>query len=309
MLQVSPIALPSRAVWEARRAEVLAAMQEVMGPLPGTEKRVSLDVRLREEVDCGSYVRRLIDYASEPGGRVPAYLLIPKGQGPFPAVAQIQPTTSWDTESSSAWGAGPTAPMPASWPSAVLLRVAPAYPHLAQYRPDWAALGYVSGTMKAIWDNVRGLDVLEDIDEVRAGGVGAIGHSLGGHNAIYTATFDARIAVVVSSCGFDSYQAYKDGDITSWTSSCYMPRLRDYALAALISTIAAALAPRPFFASAPLRDDNFKWQTSRCRAAAARRVYALYGVEDRLSIAHPDCAHDFSLEMRERAYALFAQWL
>ena len=49
-------------------------MQEVMGPLPGTEKRVSLDVRLLEEVDCGSYVRRLIDYASEPGGRVPAYL-------------------------------------------------------------------------------------------------------------------------------------------------------------------------------------------------------------------------------------------
>ena len=88
----NPIALPSRAVWEARRAEVLAAMQEVMGPLPGTEKRVPPDVRLREEVDCGSYVRRLIDYASEPGGRVPAYLLIPKGQGPFPAVLCLHPT-------------------------------------------------------------------------------------------------------------------------------------------------------------------------------------------------------------------------
>ena len=88
----NPIALPSRAVWETRRAEVLAAMQEVMGPLPGTEKRVSLDVRLREEVDCGSYVRRLIDYASEPGGRVPAYLLIPKEQGPFPAVLCLHPT-------------------------------------------------------------------------------------------------------------------------------------------------------------------------------------------------------------------------
>ena len=140
--------------------------------------------------------------------------------------------------------------------------------------------------MKAIWDNVRGLDVLEDMEEVRAGGVGAIGHSLGGHNAIYTATFDARIAVVVSSCGFDSYQAYKDGDITGWTSSRYMPRLRDYALAAIpfdFHDMVAALAPRPFFASAPLRDDNFKWQSVDAVAAAARRVYALYGVEDRLS--------------------------
>lgn len=288
-------------------------MQEVMGPLPGTEKRVSLDVHLREEVDCGSYVRRLIDYASEPGGRVPAYLLIPKGQGPFPAVLCLHPT---DDVVGHGVVVGLGGKANRAYASELAERgfvtLAPAYPHLAQYRPDWAALGYVSGTMKAIWDNVRGLDVLEDMEEVRAGGVGAIGHSLGGHNAIYTATFDARIAAVVSSCGFDSYQAYKDGDITGWTSSCYMPRLRDYALAAIpfdFHDMVAALAPRPFFASAPLSDDNFKWQSVDAVAAAARRVYALYGVEDRLSIAHPDCAHDFPLEMRERAYALFAQWL
>ena len=34
-------------------------MQEVMGPLPGTEKRVSLDVRLREEVDWGGSINML----------------------------------------------------------------------------------------------------------------------------------------------------------------------------------------------------------------------------------------------------------
>ena len=32
---------------------------------------------------------------------------------------------------------------------------------------------------------------------------GALGHSLGGHNAIFTAVFDPRLKVVVSSCGFD----------------------------------------------------------------------------------------------------------
>ncbi len=288
-------------------------MQEVMGPLPGTEKRLSLDVRLREEVDCGSYVRRRIDYASEPGGRVPAYLLIPKGQGPFPAVLCLHPT---DDVVGHGVVVGLGGKANRAYASELAERgfvtLAPAYPHLAQYRPDWAALGYASGTMKAIWDNVRGLDLLEDMEKVRTGGVGAIGHSLGGHNAIYTATFDARIAVVVSSCGFDSYQAYKDGDITGWTSSRYMPRLRDYALAAIpfdFHDMVAALAPRPFFASAPLHDDNFKWQSVDSVAAAASRVYALYGVEERLSIAHPDCAHDFPLTMRERAYALFAQWL
>src|SRR5216117_3515955 len=64
--------------WQKRRAQILAGMQKIMGPMPGKEKRVPLDVKTQEEVDCGDYVRRQISYASEPGSRVPAYLLIPK---------------------------------------------------------------------------------------------------------------------------------------------------------------------------------------------------------------------------------------
>ena len=64
--------------WSKRRAEVIRGMEAVMGKLPGKEKRCSLDAKVEEEVDCGKYVRRLITYASEPGSRVPAYLLVPK---------------------------------------------------------------------------------------------------------------------------------------------------------------------------------------------------------------------------------------
>lgn len=46
--------------WPKRRAAILAAAQEVMGALPGAEKRCALDVQVSEEVDCGSHVRRLI---------------------------------------------------------------------------------------------------------------------------------------------------------------------------------------------------------------------------------------------------------
>src|SRR5699024_3408661 len=55
------------------------------------------------------------------------------------------------------------------------------------HQPDLRRLGYKSGTMKAIWDNIRALDVLETLPYVQRGGFAAIGHSLGGHNAIYTA--------------------------------------------------------------------------------------------------------------------------
>ena len=109
--------------------------------------------------------------------------------------------------------------------------LAPSYPLMAKYQPDLKALGYQSGTMKAIWDNIRGLDLLETLPFVKKGKFGAIGHSLGGHNSIYTAVFDERIKVVVSSCGFDSYQDYMNGNIKGWTQERYMPRLATYKLA------------------------------------------------------------------------------
>lgn len=45
--------------------------------------------------------------------------------------------------------------------------LSPAYPHLADYQPDLIALGYASGTMKAVWDNVRALDLLDSLPYVR----------------------------------------------------------------------------------------------------------------------------------------------
>ncbi len=48
--------------WQQRRDDIRRNMQLVMGPLPGLEKRCDLDVRVQEEVDLGSYVRRLITY-------------------------------------------------------------------------------------------------------------------------------------------------------------------------------------------------------------------------------------------------------
>jgi hypothetical protein len=165
----------------------------------------------------------------------------------------------------------------------------------------------LSGTMKAIWDNMRGLDLLESLPYVRPGRLGAIGHSLGGHNSIYTAAFDERIKVVVSSCGFDSYRDYMNGNITGWTSERYMPRLKNYPLAGLpfdFHDILAALAPRAVFVSAPVGDSNFKWRSVDDVAAAARPIFVMYGRSENLRVEHPDCGHLFPPEMRQAAYVV-----
>ena len=168
--------------------------------------------------------------------------------------------------------------------------------------------------MKAIYDNTRALDLLETLPYVDATrGFGAIGHSLGGHNAIYTAVFDKRITVLASSCGFDAYPDYYDGAERNWFFGrgwCqirYMPRLADFRgstkeLPFDFPELLGALAPRPLFVHAPLRDSNFRWKSVGTCAKAARPIYKLLGNEKGLVIKHPDYSHNFPKDMREAAY-------
>jgi hypothetical protein len=142
---------------------------------------------------------------------------------------------------------------------------------------------------------------------VRGGGFGAIGHSLGGHNSVFTAVFDERLKVIVSSCGLDSFLDYYGGNIKGWTQQRYMPRLTDYLTRVAeipfdFQELIGALTPRSVFLSAPLGDGNFRWQSVDRIARAATPIYALHRVPDRLRILHPDCAHDFPPDIREQAY-------
>lgn len=301
--------------WEKRRASVLEAMQKVMGPLPGKEKRCALDVKVEEEMDRGGYVLRRITYSSEPNGRVPAYLLIPKtalAGKKAPAVLGLHQTHRLGNKVVVGLGDSPDDAYGVALGERGFVVLAPAYPLLADYNPDVKQLGYQSGTMKAVWDNIRGLDLLSELSFVKTNAFAAIGHSLGGHNSVYTAVFDDRIKVIVTSCGLDSYRDYMDGNIKGWTSTRYMPKLLEYPLEKIpfdFHEMIGALAPRPCFINAPTGDTNFKWKSVDAIASAARPVYELYGAGEKLIVKHPDCAHRFPPEMREEAYRLIEQTL
>ncbi|HVU99768.1 MAG TPA: alpha/beta hydrolase [Verrucomicrobiae bacterium] len=302
----------SKADWEKRRKEILAAMQSIMGPLPGREKRCALDVQIEKTEDHGGYIQKQVTFASEPGSRVPAFLLIPRqaleGKQKFPAVLALHPT---DAEYGYRVVVEELRPAYRAYARDLAERgyvvLAPSYPLLANYQPDVRALGYQSGTMKAIWDNIRGLDLLDSLPFVRKHDFVAIGHSLGGHNAIYTAIFDKRIRMVVSSCGFDSFRDYQHGNITGWTSERYMPALARYKgdtanIPFDFYELIAALAPRRVFINAPLRDRNFNHESVDRIVRAAEPIFRLEGAPQNLTVVHPDCEHDFPPEIREAAY-------
>lgn len=316
-----PASVASVADWAKRRAEVVQGMEAVMGTLPGEAKRCPLDVKIETEFEGDTYVRRLITYASEPGSRVPAYLLIPKnvlaGKQKAPAALCLHGTNN-EIGHGTVVGLGkvPNRSYALELAQRGYVTLAPSYPLLARYQPDLNALGWQSGTLKAVWDNRRGLDLLESLPFVDGSkGFGAIGHSLGGHNSVFTAVFDERLSVVVSSCGLDSFLDYMNGDPKrwepekGWCQTRYMRKLAGYQgrLAEIpfdFHELIGALAPRHVRIIAPKHDTNFRADSVDRIVAAARPIFKLHGQEGRLRVDHPDCGHDFPPEMREAAYQL-----
>lgn len=294
--------------WPRQRALIASNMQHVMGPLPDLNRRCPLALAVIDEIDEGAYLRRRIAYDSEPGSRVSAYLLVPQPTTKHPGVLALHQTHALGPKVVVGLGNTPNDEYGIELVRRGYVVIAPPYPLLGDYHPDLKRLGYASGTMKAIWDNIRALDVLETLPFVNKGSFGAIGHSLGGHNALFTAAFDGRVKVVATSCAFDSFRDYMNGNIRGWTSERYMPRLLDYPLDKLpfdFHDVLAAIAPRHVFVSAPLGDTNFKWRSVDTVAREAWKVYRLHDAEENLQVVHPDCGHVFPREVREQAYRAF----
>jgi dienelactone hydrolase len=305
--QETPITTPAE--WAVRRAHILAHLQDVMGPLPGGERRVPLAVEVVETIDGPKYVRKKITYAAEPGDRVPAWLLIPKDlKGPAPGVLCLHQTTRIGKDEPVGLGPKPDLAYAKELAERGYVAIAPDYPNFGEYRVDPYALGYASASMKGVWNHMRAVDLLATFPEVDPGRIGAIGHSLGGHNAIFVGLFDERIGVVVSSCGFNAFPHYYGGNIAGWSHAGYMPRLRskyDLDLSKVpfdFPELIGALAPRALFANAPTADANFPMAGVTACLESAAPVYRLLGHPERLRAVHPEAGHSFTPEGRAAAY-------
>ena len=306
--------------WANRRADILRGAEQAMGQLPGPDRRVALNVRLIEAVETEHYVRTKLSFAVEAGDRVPAYLLIPKGlEGKNPAMLCLHQTTRIGKGEPAGLGGRPTLDYAHELAMRGYVSIVPDYPSFGDYQYEFKDRGvhqrYASGSMKAIWNNIRAVDLLESLPEVDPDRIGCIGHSLGGHNAIFTAVFDQRIRAVVSSCGFTAFHDYYGGKLRGWTSDRYMPRIRDsYAndpnqVPFDFHELVAALAPRALFVNAPIRDSNFDIGGVRKVIQSATEVYGLLGAKDALVVHYPDSGHDFPDKVRQAAYDRLDQWL
>ena len=310
----------SPADWQRRRAALLEGMQQAMGPLPDRANLPPPTMQVVEVKERDGYVRQTVRIKAEPDSdEIPAFLYLPDGLAAGRKLAavlalhQTHPLGKGDVDIDG----GRTNRMYASeLAQRGYIVLAPDYPSFGDLKDyDFAADPHVSGTMKGIVNHMRCVDLLSEMPAVDGERIGVIGHSLGGHNAMFLAAFDERLKVIVSSCGWTPFHDYYGGKIAGWTSDRYMPRLRDvYGLDPDrvpfdFYEVVGALAPRAFFSNSPLHDSNFDVAGVRKVEAEARKVFELLGAGDRLRIVYPDCAHDFPPDVRREAYQFIDQIL
>src|SRR6185436_20377329 len=163
---------------------------------------------LVDTADLGDAVREKVTYAVEADERVPAYVFVPKGKGPFPAVlCHHQHGGEFSVGKDGPAGLGSTEDQHYAIelarrgyvtiaPDALCFneRQDPTHKLKGAECERYEALHRLTHGRslqgKYVWDARRALDYLVSRPEVDRARIGMIGHSLGGQETLFTAAAD-----------------------------------------------------------------------------------------------------------------------
>jgi dienelactone hydrolase len=323
------VAVKNASEWATRRLEILKGIQKVTGPLPsGTAKRPAPAVTFKDTLSHPVFVRYRIHLTSGPGEFVPAFLYIPNGLkkgDKAPAMVALHGTGAKGKLLVDSLTANPNQSLATELAYRGYVVIAPDYPSFGELsKHNFAEDRFESGMAQATFNNMCCIDYLQSRNDVAPGSIGAIGHSLGGHTAMFLGALDERVKIVVSSCGWTPFEYYDAGKqvterygskLGAWAQDRYMPHVRDKfqsnpsLLPFNFDELIATLAPRHFFSNSPINDSNFDVEGVRIGEKSARKVYELLGVSDRMEVHYPEAAHDFPVEVRNLAYQKIDQVL
>jgi dienelactone hydrolase len=156
-------------------------------------------------------------------------------------------------------------------------------------------------------EQVRSLDVLENLGYVKKGSLGIIGHSMGGRAVTHLAALDDRVKACVSSAGISpnctnvyrriSWSEPQNPIISKFIKDSYGRMPWDY------HELLSLCAPRAFMAVEPYNDDYNPdaGVTFQCIRSASE-AYALLGAPEKLLLYCHGEMHHTPLHMREDAY-------
>lgn len=309
-----------------------SVMPEGASFMPGDEP-VNMEVLSERTLASGVLLRRIV-YVGYEGDPVPAYMLVPTSAAPGktvasgkrPAVLALHQTVGCGKDEVAGLDGDPELAYGKELAERGFVVLAPdvlsagerVYPGWKPYQtapfyeryPAWSMIG------KMATDHRYGVTLLRQLDIVDAERIAAIGHSLGGYNAIFLAAFDRRVRAVVSSCGFCTFAG--DARPYRWAvrqqSFTHMPQLTDYLMRSAIpfefNEIMALACPRPLFNWSAQHDDIFPhWEPIGRALDTVYRLYRDMGASDRFTSLLGSGPHSFPRAIRHMAYAWLEQQL
>jgi hypothetical protein len=302
--------------WKRRRQEILKTWNDLMGPWPERIANPKLEVIEKEHID--TCTRQHIRLEVAPGKLTEdAYLLIPDGQGPFPAVVVV----FYDAATGVGLGKKTMRDfaLQLTRRGFVTLSLGSA-PETYYPNPEACKLQPLSYHAYVASNCRTALANRSDVDPKR---IGIVGHSYGGKWAMFASCLDDQFACAAWSdpgivfdekrsnvnywepwyLGFEPGAKRKPGIPTERNPRTgpykkMIEQVRD------LHELHALMAPRPFLVSGGSEDLVERWKPLNHSIA----VNKLLGYENRVGLTLRK-GHDPTEESNEQIYAFFEHFL
>jgi dienelactone hydrolase len=310
--------LTSIVAFEEHRKRVRDHFMRAIGGLP--EERTPLNVQCTGSLDRGGFTIEKLIYESQPEFYVTAALYVPKGiASPQPAVVFVHghsdlgksyPTYQAVCVDLAANGFVVLAVDPPGqgerfqyFDSETGERIIGGCTTEHTYAGLQFTLAGASIGRHFVWDVMRGIDYLETRPEVDPTCIGLTGNSGGGTQACLLMMSEPRFAASVPCTFVMTLESYmKTGqaqDSEQIVPGCFAkgPDHDDYI---------TAMAPKPVLVGAAAYD-YFPIEGAIEAVDRAKRIYALYGAEDKVDITIAPTRHAYSSYLREACVNWYKQ--
>jgi dienelactone hydrolase len=169
----------------------------------------------------------------------------------------------------------------------------------------WPTRGYTPAGVET-WNSIRALDYLATRPEVDLRRIGVTGRSGGGAYTWFLAAVDDRPSVLIPVAGVtDMTNHVVDGCIEGHCDCMFQVNTFGWDF----SMLAALAAPRPLLFSNSDKDRIFPLDGVQRIHRELRRIYGLYGAEDKLGLLITEGPHSDTQDLQVPAFRWMNRWL
>ncbi len=316
--------LTTKEDWEKRRPELRRQFLDMMGlwPLP---PKGDLKATITGKVDAENFTVENLHFQSSPGLYVTGNLFIPrKAKFPAPAVLYVCGHSKVVIDGVS-YGNRTAYQHHAIWYAehgyvCLIIDTLELGEILGEHHGTsregmwwWQTLGYTPAGVE-LWNAMRAVDYLQTRKEVDPKRIGVAGRSGGGATSWWLMAADERVQCAVPVAGIADLHAhvvegavprFKKGVISGHCDCMYFVNTYRWDF----PMVAALCAPRPVLLGNSDADEIFPVAGYKDLAARARKVYKLYGAEEKFGLLETKGPHKDSPELRLGEYAWMNRWL